>query len=111
MAYRRRRFKWQGFKRAFSRGGAKAMYRGGGGSLLFGIGGAVAGYAAPRVIPYQDTAMMAIAALPGALPMGRTIPWQLRRFASGYVIGQIIKAFVPGIAGMGTSRDINADFA
>lgn len=81
------------------RGRARKFYKSGGGSLIFGIGGAVAGYAAPRVIPYQDTIMTAIAVLPGVLPVGRTIPWQLRRFASGYTLGAIGRNVVPGLIG------------
>ena len=114
---RRRRFSrsWKGryanVRKYGFRSSAKYAYKSGGGSIIFGLGGAVAGYAAPRLIPYQDTIMMAAACLPGVLPVGRTIPWQLRRFASGYVMGTIVKAFVPGLGGMGTNHDVNSDFA
>lgn len=79
---------------------ARYAYKKGGGSILFAGAGVAAGYLAPRVLPYQDTIMMGLAVLPGVLPVGRTIPWQLRRFASGYVLGTMAKAFVPSIPGL-----------
>ena len=39
------------------------------------------------------------------------IPYGLKGLAQGYVAGTIVKAFVPGIMGQGTNRDINSDFA
>lgn len=102
MAFRRYG-KWQnrvygGFnsrRRRFGRR-MRSGYRAGGGSVIFGLGGAVAGYMAPRVVPYQDLALTALAVIPGVLPVGKTIPWQLRRFASGYVIGSMVKHFTAG---------------
>lgn len=101
MARRNRRFQWQGARRFFSRGGMKAAYRGGGGSVIFGVGGAAAGYLAPRFHPLQDMLMTGLAVLPGVLPMGRAVPWQLRRFASGYVLGTMARSFIapPNVLG------------
>jgi len=102
-------------KRGYSRGYAVRntmgkAYRSGGGSIIFGIGGIAAGYVAPRVIPYQDLVLTAIAVLPGVLPVGKTVPWQVRRFASGYVIGTMIRGILPNIGGVSASSG-GADFA
>lgn len=95
---RRRSYNWKRFRSGGwkQRGAYKAMYRKGGGSIIFGLGGAAAGYLAPTIHPLQDTIMTAVAVLPGVLPVGRTVPWQIRRFASGYVIGRIAKGLLGG---------------
>ena len=87
--------------RGYSR--VRSVYKSGGGSILFAAGGAAAGYFAPRVVPYQDMIMTAIAVLPGVLPVGKVVPWQLRRFASGYVAGAMARAFVPNVLGVTAS--------
>jgi len=110
MAYRKR---YSNYRKRYSGqrfGRARAAYRSGGGSIIFGIGGVAAGYIAPRVIPYQDLVLMAIAVLPGVLPVGKTVPWQVRRFASGYVIGTMIRGILPNIGGVSASSG-GADFA
>lgn len=103
----RRRYKWQGFRRLASRGGIRAAYRGGGGSVIFGAAGVIAGIFAPRIHPFQDVALTTVAVLPGVLPVGKTVPWQVRRFASGYVLGVIAKTMVPQIGGIaGSSQGV-----
>lgn len=93
--FNRFRRSYRNVRRFGFRSSAKYAYRKGGGSILFAGAGVAAGYAAPRIIPYQDMIMMGLAVLPGVLPMGRTVPWQLRRFASGYVLGGMARQFVP----------------
>lgn len=105
MARRRRMFipRYSNIKKFGFRKSARYAYKQGGGSLIFGIGGAAAGYLAPTIHPLQDTLLTAIAVLPGVLPVGRTVPWQIRRFASGYVIGRIAKGFIGGGVSTGGS--------
>jgi hypothetical protein len=96
MAYRMGRRSRRGYSRYRSAGYGRfrSAYKSGGGSLIFGIGGVAAGWLAPNVFPMQDMIITAIAVLPGVMPMGKTLPWQLRRFASGYVIGRIAQGFI-----------------
>lgn len=106
--FRRLRRRYKNIRRFGFRSSARYAYKKGGGSIIFGVGGAALGYMAPRVVPYQDTLMTAIAVLPGVLPMGRTIPWQIRRLASGYVLGSMARAFVPSPFGgaLGGGSDV-----
>jgi hypothetical protein len=114
----RRRFRYQGIKRAgqyamrgysrFRAGGMtrrKAFYKAGGGSILFGAAGVALGYIAPRVLPYQDLVITAIAVAPAIVPrsMMRIIPWQVQKAAGGYVIGSMARALLPNILGVGAA--------
>lgn len=104
MAFRKRFSAWRGRARGYASRGysrGRKMYRAGGGSVIFAGAGVAAGVFAPRIIPYQDMIMMGLAVLPGVLPVGRTVPWQVRRFASGYVLGGMMKAVVPQLGGAG----------
>lgn len=102
MAFRRFRRSIRNVRRFGVRSSARYAYRKGGGSVIFGLGGAVAGAMAPEVLPYQTPVMTMLACLPGVLPksMANVIPWQVRRFASGYVVGRMAKAYVgiPGVS-------------
>lgn len=93
MAYFRRRFRTRYRTRYVRRG-----RRGGGGMnkwLTFG-GGAIAGYMAPQVIPYQNELALVLAAAPVKLPRA------VRSIASGYVIGRITRNITTGGVGSGT---------
>jgi len=105
MAWRRPNFRrsYQKVRQYGVRSSARYAYKKGGGSLIFGLGGVAAGYLAPRVVPYQDVAITAIAVLPGVLPMGRTVPWQIRRAASGYVLGSMLRNVLPNVMGVNAS--------
>ena len=99
MAYRARYQKYRAKYASRRFGRARAVYKSGGGSVIFALGGVVAGYMAPRVVPYQDLIVTGVAVAPGVLPVGKAVPWQLRRAASGYVLGAIIRNFLPSILG------------
>lgn len=109
--FRRFRRVYRNVRRFGVRSSARYAYRRGGGSLIFGGAGVVAGYAAPRIHALQDPAMVLCATLPGILPrsMSNIIPWQLRRFASGYVVGTMARAVVPNVLGISASSS-NSDF-
>ena len=102
MAFRRFRRSYRNVRRFGFRSSARYAYRKGGGSVIFGLGGAVAGAMATEVLPYQTPALTFLACLPGVLPasMSKVIPWQVRRFASGYVVGRMAKAYIgiPGVS-------------
>lgn len=112
MAWRRPNFRrsYQKVRQYGFRSSARYAYKRGGGSIVWGLGGVAAGYLAPRVVPYQDMIVTAIAVLPGVLPVGRTVPWQVRRAASGYVIGAMARAFMPNVLGVGAATG-GVDFA
>ena len=73
---------------------------GGNGMLMYGLGG-VAGYMAPRLHPMQDVAITALAVLPVRLPFG------LKKISQGYVLGMLIKGFIPAPNLIGTSSQMN----
>lgn len=73
-----------GYKRA---GGARGIA----GIGLPWIGGAALGYFAPRVSPFQDPAIMALAVLPIRLPYG------IQNIAKGYALATIVKTMIGGV--------------
>lgn len=60
------------------------------------IGGAALGWFAPRVSPYQDIAITALAVLPIRLP------YNVQNIAKGYVLGTLAKG-VLGMNGLQTN--------
>jgi len=99
-------------RRAASYGGMRArrFYRSRGGmkgiagiSLPY-IGGAAAGYLAPRIHPMQDVVITALAVLPIRLPM------RIKPIAQGYVLGMIARQFVPNVLGLNAATG-GGDFA
>lgn len=108
----RRRFQWQGRQRAYqygrmriSRGYARrGGWKGIAGVSLPYIGGAAAGYLAPRIHPMQDVVITALAVLPVRLPM------RIKPIAQGYVLGMIARQFVPNVLGL-TAATGGGDFA
>lgn len=82
---RARTFRSRGYGRRF-----KNFSGGMGGGLMYTAGGAVAGYMAPRVVPYQDAIITALAVAPVKMPR------IVRRLAGGYVIGMLAKGFLGG---------------
>jgi hypothetical protein len=83
-------------KYAFRKGGRGRRYAGI--SLMYGAG-AAAGYFAPRLHPMQDLAITTLAVLPISLP------YNLKKITQGYVLGMIVKNFLPSIGGMQGSTD------
>ena len=63
------------------------------------VAGAALGYMAPRVHPMQDLAITAAAVLPIRLPYG------IKGIAQGYVMGMIVKNFLPSIGGFAGAQD------
>jgi hypothetical protein len=105
MAYRRR-YGGRMMRRARSYGGrARRSFRsyrksgGFGGMNIKFIGGIAAGYLAPRLHPMQDLAITTLAVLPVRLPYG------IKGIAQGYVMGMIVKNFLPSIGGFAGSQD------
>ena len=106
MAWRRRGRRMMSRARSYGsrRFGRGTWGRGSRNRGLAGIGikyvaGAALGYMAPRVVPYQDLAITAAAVLPVRLPYG------IKGIAQGYVMGMIIKNFLPSIGGFSGSQD------
>jgi len=107
MARYRRRFRSWGARRMSSsrrRFGRGTWGRGSRNRGILGIGlkyaaGAALGYMAPRVVPYQDLVITAMAVLPVRLPYG------IKGIAQGYVAGMIIKNFLPSIGGISGASD------
>jgi hypothetical protein len=63
------------------------------------VAGVAAGYALPRLHPMQDLALTALAVAP------IQFPWRVKTVAQGYVLGMIIKNFLPSIGGFSGSPD------
>lgn len=61
--------------------------------------GAIAGYAAPQVIPYQDEIALVVCAAPVKIPRF------IRQGASGYVIGRVARNIMARGIGTGTRID------
>ena len=77
--------------RSYKRSGGA---RGIAGMTLPYIAGGIAGYAAPRVHPYQDIVITALAVAPINLPYG------IKKVAQGYVLGSLIGAMLPSVGGI-----------
>jgi hypothetical protein len=100
MAYRRGRSR--GFRKTFRRSGRRSMrrFRRGGGNYMLKYGAGVAlGYLAPRISPMQDLIITAVAVAPVKVPYG------IKGIAQGYVMGMIVKNFLPSIGGLSGSTD------
>jgi hypothetical protein len=82
--FRSRRYKRGGFGAAFNM------------KYVAGVG---IGYFAPTIHPLQDVIITTMAVLPIRLP------YNLKMVAQGYVLGKIVKGFIPSIGGIGTTSN------
>jgi hypothetical protein len=101
---RRRRFSYKKFRQYGARSSARYFYGRAGGYkgiagnkwVTFGAG-ALAGFKAPQVIPYQDELALVITAAPVKIPLA------VRSVASGYLIGRVVRNVMARGVGTGTS--------
>jgi len=63
------------------------------GSMMKFALGALAGYFAPRVSPYQDCVITALAVSPV-----KVVPYQFYGYLKGYVGGMVLKQVMPGLS-------------
>jgi len=103
---RKRWTRWSAFRSTARRYGGRARNwagrnKGGMMKYLPYAGGAVAGYFAPRVIPYQDLIVTALAVAPVRMPY--SIKW----IAQGYVAGAIVRTFLPNVMGQSAATGGN----
>lgn len=109
MAYGRFRKSYRNVRKFGFRSSARYGYkkfggaRGIAGFSLPWIAGGALGYAAPRINPYQDMIITAMAVLPIRLPYG------LQNVAKGYVGGMLLRQVMPGIGGFGTAATNGSD--
>jgi len=87
-----------GGRRSFRRS-YRGRRRGGMGGMLPFVGGAALGYIAPRMHPMQDLIITTLAVLPIRLPYG------IKKISQGYVMGMIVKNFLPSLGGVSGAQD------
>lgn len=59
--------------------------------------GLAAGYFGGTYFDHQETIMTLLAVIDGIPGVGKSVPWQIRRAARGYVMGRVIKMNYPNL--------------